>query len=224
MCTSNGTFTFPNGVSVLRITACAAGEDGGNGGIKSAGGNGGNGGTCGDYIIDAPHMVTPGHTLNVTVGDGNTVVTGVMPGISLVKGGKVCFSVRDNNAGSTFSFGVGGNGGRGAAGNSGSMPSNSLGGGHSENYRYKGGTNGQHTNEYGAGGGGGGGGSSPWGAGGSGGYGGYTSTNGCGTAGTNGTGFGAGGGGGGGNGSSSGTNDTSAIGGKGSPGFVLIEW
>lgn len=56
--TSNGSFTVPNGVYSLNISACGAGI----------------GRNAGEWTIDESLTVTPGEMLTITVGTGNTVI------------------------------------------------------------------------------------------------------------------------------------------------------
>lgn len=56
--TQDGTFTVPNFVTAIKISACAAGV----------------GRYAGEYLIDQIYNVTPGQTLELTIGAGNTVI------------------------------------------------------------------------------------------------------------------------------------------------------
>lgn len=172
--TSNGTFVVPNGVRVVFITATAAGDAGARGtdgfdnGTYKYFGAGGSGGRGGQRVINHPIAVTPGQSISVTVGTGNTVFGEFL---TLIKG-------------------------KGAPGEDGSAPTESLGGkggkGGGGLYAQTGGRNGtggtdyaggaprpaspgesaQGVYFYGAGGGGGGGGGTFHTTGGSGGAGG----------------------------------------------------
>lgn len=69
--TSSGTFTVPDGVTKIWVTACGGGA-GGNGGYHGSsevdyGGAGGNGGSC---IIREPFAVTPGESILISIGAG----------------------------------------------------------------------------------------------------------------------------------------------------------
>lgn len=65
--TKNGTFTVPDGVTKIWITACGGGGGGGAG--YAAGGGGGGGGA---FVIQQPCEVTPGQVLSITIGKGGT--------------------------------------------------------------------------------------------------------------------------------------------------------
>lgn len=56
--TNNGSFTVPNFVSAIKVSACAAGV----------------GRYAGEYIVDQIYNVTPGQMIELTVGSGNTVI------------------------------------------------------------------------------------------------------------------------------------------------------
>lgn len=56
--TSNDSFTVPNFVSAIKVSACAAGV----------------GRYAGEYLIDQIYNVTPGQIIELTVGSGNTVI------------------------------------------------------------------------------------------------------------------------------------------------------
>ncbi len=73
--TVDKTFVVPAGVTKIRIWGCAAG--GQSNGV-------GGGGMAGEYVAGTEYTVTPGSTLVITVGSGNTVVTNVTPALSLV--------------------------------------------------------------------------------------------------------------------------------------------
>lgn len=60
--TSPGAFTIPPGVSAVEIYGCAAGV----------------GSLAGEYVIGERHAVAPGQTINVTVGPGDTVLSGAI--------------------------------------------------------------------------------------------------------------------------------------------------
>ncbi len=56
--TQNGTFTVPNFVTAIKVSACAAGV----------------GRYAGEYLIDQIYNVTPGQIIELTIGAGNTVI------------------------------------------------------------------------------------------------------------------------------------------------------
>lgn len=56
--TNNGSFTVPNFVSAIKVSACAAGV----------------GRYAGEYILDQIYNVTPGQQIDLTIGSGNTVI------------------------------------------------------------------------------------------------------------------------------------------------------
>lgn len=56
--TNNGSFTVPNFVTAIKVSACAAGV----------------GRYAGEYIVDQIFNVTPGQMIELTVGSGNTVI------------------------------------------------------------------------------------------------------------------------------------------------------
>lgn len=56
--TQNGTFTVPNFVTAIKVSACAAGV----------------GRYAGEYLIDQIYNVTPGEIIELTIGKGNTVI------------------------------------------------------------------------------------------------------------------------------------------------------
>lgn len=232
--TSNGTFAVPEGVTSLLISGCAAGGDGAASGATGA--------KAGAYIINKPFNVTPGQTLTIVCGAGNTAI--VELGISLVAA-SISTNHPNDKLGFAPSNGVFGGSpgtyisGQVAAGDGSneiggfkypelfSNYTKSLGGGTGI---YKGGDGGI----LGGGGGGptsegrtagaGGGLCMSGGTGASGGAGGFGGAFGAGGGGGAGTATGCGGGAGGfGAGGGNGGGPT-CIGGKGSPGFILIEW
>lgn len=71
--TSNGTFTVPENVGVIYISACGGGGGGAGGQNSYAGGGGGGGG----IIYKYPAFVTPGQQIAITVGAGGAGGTGV---------------------------------------------------------------------------------------------------------------------------------------------------
>jgi hypothetical protein len=67
--TSSGNFTVPAGVTVLKLSGCAAGGGGGGGrDISSANVPGASGGGSGESCIDHEVVVTPGDVIAVTIG------------------------------------------------------------------------------------------------------------------------------------------------------------
>lgn len=83
---ANGTFVVPAGVYTVYLTGCAAGAAGGAGAAGAGGaGAGGAGGGGGEVIFDIliPNL-TPGQSIAVTTGNGNTVFGSHL---TLVKGG-----------------------------------------------------------------------------------------------------------------------------------------
>lgn len=56
--TNNGSFTVPNFISAIKVSACAAGV----------------GRYAGEYILDQIYNVTPGQQIELTIGSGNTVI------------------------------------------------------------------------------------------------------------------------------------------------------
>lgn len=245
--TSNGTFTVPEGVSCIKVTAIAAGGKGasgstGSGKYNSSGSatyeRGGGGGGSGECCIDYPVKVTPLEVLKITVGTGNSTVGNKL---ILSAGGSASLAYGgDGSAGG--GCGTGGNStrygktrgiftggfGAGSEGSTNATPGGGGGAFSSANSVVGGAGGGGHagaisSSGYGSSGvycgaGGGGGGIAFFGTGGSGGHGAASSSDTVGGTGGNGTGFGSGGGGGGANHTKGGT------GGTGAPGIVLIEW
>ncbi|KAG0009585.1 hypothetical protein BGZ81_003307 [Podila clonocystis] len=74
--TENDTFTVPEGVTRLWISACAGGGGGGGGGATSNtetggyGGGGGGGGGAGESVLCKRYTVKPGDTLPIVIGKG----------------------------------------------------------------------------------------------------------------------------------------------------------
>lgn len=62
--TTSGTFIVPAGVTEIKVTGCAAGGPG----------TAGAPGKAGEYLIDAEYNVTPGQTLTIVCGNGNTTI------------------------------------------------------------------------------------------------------------------------------------------------------
>ncbi|HBZ1757522.1 TPA: hypothetical protein MJQ39_001033 [Salmonella enterica subsp. enterica serovar Bredeney] len=65
--TSNGSFTVPDGITTLYISASAGGGGGGGGYASSNSGEGGGGGHT---IVKQPFQVNPGDTLSISIGQG----------------------------------------------------------------------------------------------------------------------------------------------------------
>lgn len=65
--TENGTFTVPNGVYKILITACAGGQRGDYKPNPPA-----RGGQGGEWVFKSPYIVSPGDSISITVGEGGT--------------------------------------------------------------------------------------------------------------------------------------------------------
>lgn len=122
-------FTVPDGINEIYVTAIAGGAPGGAGGISSnvnIGGDGGGGGGAGQSIIDQKFTVTPMQAIQITVGDAQqaTIIgslTTLSPGVAGTaavegkpkpgKGGSI--GGEDGNTHSDKTAGDGGNGGPG---------------------------------------------------------------------------------------------------------------
>lgn len=210
--TADGTFTVPVGISWIYISACASGANGVYGNYNGGSGAlGGDGGSCGEFF-ESWVPVTPGMSIPIVVGVGNTVVgdTVLLKGGGKYKGGL-------GGTGDWVSDHLGehlrsGGGGGGASGPFDKYPGDGLDGG-TLTGGIAGGALGNLSNGRpigcsglkgvdGA--------SGSW-------EGGYILSGGPGGGG--GCGYGAGGGGGGGSSASAGT-----PGGAGAPGVVIIEW
>ena len=82
--TANGTFTVPNLVKQIFITAVGGGGAGGHGGSYDSGnstskyGGGGGGGASGETIIKKCIEVSPGDTITITVGTGGIADTSIV--------------------------------------------------------------------------------------------------------------------------------------------------
>lgn len=139
--TQNGSFTVPNFVTAIKVSACAAGV----------------GRYAGEFLIDQVYNVTPGQIIELTIGAGNTVigalatliagsVSSATPTTKLgyaagYNGGKVKSFENNFGFGGAFGFGGGtgaqpntnyyggGGAGIGGAGNRGAMSELGLGGG-----------------------------------------------------------------------------------------------
>lgn len=102
--TSSGVFTVPDGITSITIEVVGAGGTGG--------GNGGGGGGGGGYAKGA-YTVTPGNTIEVSVGVGSSgSVAGTTSAGNLISasGGENGFSVPNPNLGGGGAGGVGTNG------------------------------------------------------------------------------------------------------------------
>lgn len=208
--TADSTFTVPQGVTTIYVSAVAGGGGGGGGGgsgrstnTRSSGGGGGGG--AGRFVISEAIGVTSGQTIAVTIGAGGAAGAG----------GTARNDGRNGSTGGITRVGdsIVLNGGSGGGGGSASAGSGGSGGSPGGQWGGDGSINDNAGN-------GGSGGSGPFGTGGGGGRaGGTTSTV---AAGTIAFGYGAGGAGGGGNYSTS--SASGATGTTGTPGLVLIEW
>ena len=209
--TSNGTFTVPSGITTIYVSGWAGGGGGGagGGGDSSFYGGGGGGGSAGQSIFRAPYSVTPGASINITIGSAGLGGTGgTSTGPNGTNGG-------DTIIGSlvTLTKGSGGNGGGNVSSGN---PAGGTGG-----TGYPNGSYGSDGNKTVACGNGGPGASCPFGGGG--GSGRAEAGAGSNKSGANAFGYGAGGGGGGGLYSGS-TSTNGGNGGKGAPGLVIIEY
>jgi hypothetical protein len=210
--TTSGTFTVPNGVSTIYVSATAPGGGGGGGGainntINNTTAGGGGGGGAGQSSTKVAFSVSFGQTIPVTIGNPGA---GGQGGTSNVRGS-------DGTAGGNLSVGTlltltGGQRGRGGevgsgAGGQGGAPGGTWG------------TDGIVGSKAGDGGAGG---SGPFGTAGGGGRAGQ----GAAPSPTAGGGYGTGGGGGGGGYSTTSTGSATigARGSDGQPGLVIIEW
>lgn len=218
--TSNGTWTCPEGVTVIYIYACAGGGGGGGGGsagsVTTVAGGGGGGG-AGAFVLAQPVNVTPGVTYTIVIGAGGAAGAGGSssgstgnPGGS---GGTTSFINNGTNIlalpGGAGAAGGGYSSDLSVAGGSGGLPGGGTG------------NDGQTTSSSrGAGGAGGMGAGGPFGIGGGAGRS-STDASSNGGWGTAANGYGCGGGGGGGRYALAGSG---APGGAGTPGFLLITY
>lgn len=122
--TVNGTFTVPEGVTEIYISACAAGGDGPNEFTKA-------GGKAGEFIINEVFSVYSSQTIEITVGLGNTIIGDFKTLIANSFDGAVPTEAigyptgyngfpadgRKNTNGSGGAFGFGGGGGGGYVSN-----------------------------------------------------------------------------------------------------------
>lgn len=212
--TKDGTFTVPEGVTKIWVTACGGGGGGGGSIGGDEAGAGGNGGSC---IIREPYTVTPNSKINIVIGlggaagesggssssptsgqSGGTTVIGSL--VSLPGGVAPVYATTPNTEDRNIGAGIGGEGAR--------VSSNRYAKDGENGVRGCGGTGNGYGADYTSGGGGGG----SFGNGGNGAY--YFSgklhhaTN---------AGYGGGGGGA--------TNDVSSkTASAGGNGIVIIEW
>lgn len=127
--TQDGTFTVPNFVTSIKVSACAAGI----------------GRYAGEYLIDRIFNVTPGQTIELTIGSGNTVIGELT---TLIAG-----SVASATPTTKLGYAAGYNGGNG-------FPSDASGnnsGGYGGAFGFGGGAGGSYNgvyNDQGSGGGG----------------------------------------------------------------------
>lgn len=127
--TSDGTFTVPDGVTKIWVTACGGGGGGGGARRGDAAGAGGNGGSC---IIREPYTVTPNSKINIVIGlggaagessgssssqtsgqSGGTTVIGSL--VSLPGGVAQVYAATPNTEDRNIGAGIGGEGARGSS-------------------------------------------------------------------------------------------------------------
>lgn len=202
--TTNGSFTVPDGVTKIYISACGGG--GGGGGSKntiSANAGGGGGGGAGQYVIREPYTVEPNAIIPITIGGAGA---GGIVGGNGQNGGNTII-------GQLLTLSGGGGGFSGGP----SVNTSSYGGAGGDGYPAGGaGVDAQSTNGGGASSGKGA--STPFGTGGSS----VKGNGGNSNYGRNAVGYGSGGSGSGGvNGNVTANGGT---GGNGAPGIVIIEW
>jgi hypothetical protein len=215
--TASGSIVVPAGVNTMYLTGCAGGgggaAGGGGGGLSNSFGGGGGGGGAGESVYRQAFSVTPGSTVNISIGTAGLGGTGIVvgPGNPGSAGGNTVIS------GAITKTLTGGSGGAGGiASTAGPVPGGSGGNG------FPGGSWGADGAAGAATGNGGAGASSPFGGGGGRGR---ASIIGTGQVGFSAFGYGAGGGGGGGvYGTGSSTSYTGGKGGDGTPGMALLEW
>lgn len=133
--TNNGSFTVPNFVNAIKISACAAGV----------------GRYAGEYIVDQIFNVTPGQMIELTVGSGNTVIGD----LATLVAGSASSSIPTTKLGYAAGY-SGGNGGKKSTDSSTTVINGY--GGYGGAFGYGGGGGGAHkaSNTGYAGGGGGG--------------------------------------------------------------------
>lgn len=205
--TQAGSFTVPEGVYEIIVTACAGGGGGGGGGGGSDNffGGGGGGGGAGEFLYRASFAVTPGQVISVAPGG---------PGIGGVANTSVSSPATAGGQTVIGSLAILRGGGAGVVG--GNSSTNAAGGGGGTGYA--GGSSGGDGSQYYGTAQGGAGATAPLG---SGGGGGRAATD-RGVGGSNAAGAGCGGGGGG--GKYGGAVGAGGNGGNGSAGLVIIEW
>lgn len=100
--TADGTFTVPNGVSLVWVTMIGGGAGGGSGGIGNGVANkvasGGGGGSPGNLLIRVPVVVEPGAEITVDIGSAGSGGAGVT-------GDSTYHNGNDGANGSNTSFG-----------------------------------------------------------------------------------------------------------------------
>ena len=212
--TSSQAITIPNWVTEIYVTASAGGGGGGGSGGSTnltGTGAGGQGGGSGEFVVKRKFAVTPGSTINVTIGaEGTGGIAGtpsINGGNGTDGGGTVIGSLL------TLNGGGGGHGGDSFMGSV--LPGGGAGGtGHPAGQDGQDGANTILGNGCGGNGGnsffGGGAGGSRAGS--------------AGVDGKDAYGYGSGGGGAGGGYGGSGGGSNGGVGGKGSSGIVIIEW
>ncbi|MEB1007763.1 hypothetical protein VC862_24595 [Citrobacter braakii] len=212
--TSSQAITIPNWVTEIYVTASAGGGGGGGSGGSTnltGTGAGGQGGGSGEFVVKRKFAVTPGSTINVTIGaEGTGGIAGtpsINGGNGTAGGGTVIGSLLTLN---------GGGGGHGGDSFMGSV----LPGGGAGGTGYPAGQDGQDgANTIPGNGCGGNGGNSFFGGGAGG-----SRAGSAGVDGKDAYGYGSGGSGAGGGYGGSGGGSNGGVGGKGSSGIVIIEW
>lgn len=105
--TKDGTFTVPDGVTKILVTACGGGQAGGSGNSnRSSSGDGGAGGDC---IFKKAFSVTQGQKISIIVGKGGTTSGAI--GNATVVGSLVTLAGGNNARENTNGGGIGGLGG-----------------------------------------------------------------------------------------------------------------
>ena len=212
--TSSQTITIPDWVTEIYVTASAGGGGGGGSGGSTnltGTGAGGQGGGAGEFVVRKKFTVTPGSTINVTIGAGGTGGISGTPSINggngAAGGGTVVGSLL------TLNGGGGGHGGD-------SFMGSALPGGGAGGTGYPAGQDGQDGANTILGNGCGGNGGNSFFGGGAGG----SRAGSAGVDGKDAYGYGSGGSGAGGGYGGSGGGSNGGVGGKGSSGIVIIEW
>lgn len=212
--TSSQAITIPNWVTEIYVTASAGGGGGGGSGGSTnltGTGAGGQGGGSGEFVVKRKFAVTPGSTINVTIGAGGAGGIAGTPSINggngAAGGGTVVGSLLTLN---------GGGGGHGGDSFMGSV----LPGGGAGGTGYPAGQDGQDGANTILGNGCGGNGGNSFFGGGAGG----SRAGSAGVDGKDAYGYGSGGSGAGGGYGGSGGGSNGGVGGKGSSGIVIIEW